>query len=231
MRALIGMIGCAAVMCVFVCAAPVAALAAFGLEPGSFTMVPSSVQAGAHGDLKTSFAFQEDQAGSVEGLVRNAEVVLPLGFAGYPPAVATCNAVQLQRGTCPVGSQVGTLEFAYSPRLGFDITALVPLFNMLPSSQQTAVYGWTFLPNASGDIVVSVGPDYRVRARTEQCVHSVSNLAADGDGLGCAGQPDPQCAARAQVQLSTGFYEVYCRRSRLQLRWVRGERKPGAVPG
>jgi len=166
MRALIGMIGCAAVMCVFVCAAPVAALAAFGLEPGSFTMVPSSVQAGAHGDLKTSFAFQEDKTGSVEGLVRNAEVVLPLGFAGYPPAVATCNAVQLQRGTCPVGSQVGTLEFAYSHRLGFSITALVPLFNMLPSSQQTAVYGWTFLPNASGDIVVSVGPDYRVRART-----------------------------------------------------------------
>jgi hypothetical protein len=142
-----------------------AAHAAFGLEPGSFTVVPSSTQAGAHGDLTTSFAFQEDQAGSVEGSVRDAEVVLPLGFAGYPPAVATCEPVQLQRGTCPVGSQVGTLEIALSPKPGFDEAALLPLFNMVPSANETAVYGWTFLPNASGEIVVRVGADYRVRAR------------------------------------------------------------------
>jgi hypothetical protein len=165
MSGLVRILGCAAVTWVIAGAAPVVAQAAFEVEPGSFTVVPSSTQAGAHADLTTSFAFQEDEAGSVEGLVRDAEVALPLGFAGYPPAVATCDPVQLQRGNCPVGSQVGTLEIALSPKPGFDEAALVPLFNLLPSANETAVYGWAVQPNASGEIVVSVGPDYRVRAR------------------------------------------------------------------
>ncbi len=150
---------------------PGSAKAAFGVQPGSFMVVPSSVQAGAHPDLATSFALREDAAGSVEGLLRNAEVVLPLGFAGYPPAVKTCDPVQLQLGKCPVDSQVGTLELEFRITETYSV-ALVPLFNMLPSADQTAVYGWSLRPGgssgavfASGEITVSVGPDYRVRAR------------------------------------------------------------------
>jgi hypothetical protein len=165
MSKLLRISGYAATSCVLACVMPVVARAGFELEPGSFTVVPSSVQAGAHGDLTTSFAFQENEAGSVAGLVRDAEVKLPLGFAGYPPAVATCDPVQLQRGLCPVASQVGTLEIAFNLLPGSDTADRVPLFNMLPSVNQTAVYGWSVVPDASGEIVVTVGSDYRVRAR------------------------------------------------------------------
>ncbi len=109
------------------------------------------------------------------GLLRDAEVVLPLGFAGYPASIPTCDPVQLQLGTCPVDSQVGTIEAVLSERLLGDepgyLVALEPLFNMTPSSNQTAVYGFIVVlgegaaPLTSGEIVVSVGPDYRVRAR------------------------------------------------------------------
>ena len=92
------------------CVASVPARAAFEVKPGSFTVIPSSERAGAHPNLTTSFAITQDESGIASGLLRNAEVVLPVGFAGYPAAVKTCDPGQLQHGTCPVGSQVGTLE-------------------------------------------------------------------------------------------------------------------------
>ncbi len=97
--------------------------------------------------------------------MRNAEVVLPVGFAGYPALAKTCDPVQLQRGTCPVDSQIGTLEFVLQLGPGYYGVYLVPVFNMLPSANQTAVYGFALLPDFSGEIVVSVGSDYRVHAR------------------------------------------------------------------
>jgi hypothetical protein len=151
--------------------APSIAQAALAVQPGSFTVVPTSDQAGAHPNLTTSFAFAADEAGAVNGLLRNAEVVLPLGFAGYPAAEKTCDPVQLQLGKCPVGSQIGTLEFVLRFPPGFSGTSsfygvyLVPLFNMVPPPNLTAVYGFALLPDASGEIVVSVGDDYRVHAR------------------------------------------------------------------
>ena len=84
--------------------------AAFEVEPGSFTVSTSSAQAGAHADLTTSFALAQNESGGVGALLRNAEVVLPIGFAGYPAAVKTCEPVQLQLEKCPVDSQIGTIE-------------------------------------------------------------------------------------------------------------------------
>jgi hypothetical protein len=148
--------------------APMVASASFSVKPGSFTVVPSIDQAGAHPDLTTSFVFQANAEGAVEGLARNLEVVLPVGFAGYPAMVRTCDPVQLALATCSVGSQIGTLEFVLRWP-GYYGVYLVPLFNMPTSPNQTAVYGFGLTPGeftiASGEIVVSVGPDYRVHAR------------------------------------------------------------------
>ncbi len=166
-------LGAAVVACVVACAAPVAVQAeAFAVKPGSFAVVPSNTLAGAHPDLTTSFAIAQDEAGVVGGSLRNAEVVLPTGFAGYPAAVKTCDPVQLQLEACPVGSQIGTLEVAtYGYVFGQYFVLLGPLFNMAPSPGQAAVYGFDLKLGeggeviASGEIVVSVGPDYRVHAR------------------------------------------------------------------
>lgn len=157
-----------------------AAQAAYEVVPGSFEVVPSTLQAGGHPDLRTGFAINQitgstpGEDGKPTGLLRDAEVVLPLGFAGYPAVMPTCDPVQLQLSSCPVDSQVGTLELAFRASVFDGPTAegyfvnLEPLFNMKPSANQTAVYGWDFQTGAaSGEIVISVGPDYRVRARSE----------------------------------------------------------------
>jgi hypothetical protein len=153
-------------------AAPAAAHAAFAIQPGSFNISASTVQAGGHPDLTTGLAVTQSEPGDPGGLIRDAEVILPVGFAGYPALVRTCNPEQLKDGTCPTGSQIGTAEFAVSGRaFGLNyLVLLAPLFNMAPSPSQTAVYGVAVrfggkLTLVSGEIVVSVGPEYRVRAR------------------------------------------------------------------
>jgi hypothetical protein len=157
------------VACAAVLVGPATAEAAFEVAPGSFTVVASSYQAGAHPDLTTSLAFRQDAAGSIEGMVRNAEVVLPLGFAGYPAAVKTCAPPQLQTGSCPVSSQVGTLEVGFRIHPEVYVVEMMPVFNLVPSADQTAVFGFA---NSliSGEITLSVGPDYRVRARAQNIV-------------------------------------------------------------
>ncbi len=159
------------------CVLPAAAQAAFEVVPDSFVLRTSSDQAGAHPDLTESFAITQEESGVPGGALRNAEVVLPLGFAGYPAAIRTCDPVQLQRETCPVGSQVGTLEAALdleaatTPPKPLYLVLRGGVYNMVPSADQTAVYGFALhaggagsVIETSGEIVVSVGPDYRVRA-------------------------------------------------------------------
>jgi hypothetical protein len=158
--AIAGVVG--AVACGY--AAPVAAQAAFEVAPNAFAVSTSSHQAGAHADLTTSFAFAEDGSGAVDGIVRNAEVVLPVGFAGYPAAVKTCTPVQLQLETCPTDSQIGTIEVPLRESPAFTLTLTYPLYNMLPPPNATAVFGFVIGQFSSGEIVLSLGADYRVHA-------------------------------------------------------------------
>ncbi len=155
------------------CAAPVAAEAAFEVEPGSFKTSLSRIvngvaepdyQAGAHADLMTSFAFQPNGSGSVGGVVRNVEVMLPVGFAGYPASVKTCAPPQLELEECPADSQIGTIEVALRFSPTFTETYTVPVYNMVPPPNETAVFGFVVAHFASIDIALSLGPDYRVHA-------------------------------------------------------------------
>jgi hypothetical protein len=134
------------------------------VEPGgSFAVSTSSDQAGAHADWTVSFAFAQDGTGGVGALLRNVEVELPLGFAGYPPAVKTCSPVQLQLEECPADSQIGTIELEFRVMPEFLSTIVYPVYNMAPPPGETAVYGFVVKEQISADIVASVGPDYRVR--------------------------------------------------------------------
>ena len=101
--------------------------------------------------------------------MRNAEVVEPIGFAGYPAAVKTCTPVQLQVETCPAGSQIGWLEVVlgkFDAKKGEEYVKFsTGVYNMVASPNETAVFGFNILNLVGGTIVLTVGPDYRVHAR------------------------------------------------------------------
>jgi hypothetical protein len=162
-----------AVMCS--CLAPAVAQASLLVQPGSFAVKTSSVQAGAHPDLTTGFALTQHDTGAVGALLRDVEVVLPLGFTGYPAAVKTCDPAQLQLGTCPVDAQIGTFEFVLRLAPGDYGVYLMPLFNMVAPVGETAVYGFSAASDVSGEIVVSIDSDSRVRTRVTN-IYSIAEV-------------------------------------------------------
>jgi hypothetical protein len=161
-------------------ALPATSWAAFEIEPGSFSVSTSSDRAGAHADLTTSFSFVRSESGppksrtepgAVGGQFRGAEVILPVGFAGYPANVKTCDSVQLNVQNCPADSQVGTLAVVAKPLGGPEEFRLKgAVYNMKPAPNITATFGFNFSHVVSGLITFRLGPDYRVHARATDIV-------------------------------------------------------------
>jgi hypothetical protein len=169
--------GLAAMLCG--CVTPAAAQAGLVIEPGgAFGLSLSTYQAGAHPDLTEHLAFAQNGSGAVGAIVRNVEVILPLGLAGYPPAVKTCSPVQLQLEKCPIDSQIGMIEVTLRFYSTFSNTLTYPVYNMTPPPGETAVFGFVVKQFVSGDIVVSVGPDYRVRAAVTNAI-SATELTSE----------------------------------------------------
>ncbi len=175
------------------------------IEPGSFTVRTSNMQAGAHADLTTSFGFVQDPEGGVGALLRNAEVVLPVGFAGYPSDVKTCAPVQLQFEECPIDAQIGTVEVELRSIPGEDITIIYPLYNMAPPPNETAVFGFVISHLISGNIVLSIGPDYRVHAKA---MNLISGVEVVRQSLTVWGVP---ADASHDAQRSNPVSPFYCR--------------------
>jgi hypothetical protein len=112
----------------------------FEIVPGSFAISPSTTQAAAHEDLKTSFNFAQEPGGETHNDVRTVVVNLPAGFDASNTAVPTCPLVDLlsytgQQGQlpeCPIASQVGQISFELA-NLGAGrppAHPTVPLYNM-----------------------------------------------------------------------------------------------------
>jgi len=175
------------------CALPGLAWGFDEVEPGGFKLTPSSDQAGAHADLTTSFGFTGNAEGEV-GYLRDVEVELPEGFAGYPPAVSTCTPYQLEETIvgvsgdqfCPPGSQIGviTLKFHLIGSTYYYIAT--PVYNMVPPPGKTAVFGINVAGDFAANLVVSVQPNYRVLVKVTNVI-SIFEVA--GESLTLWGEP------------------------------------------
>jgi hypothetical protein len=129
---------------------------AFELVPGSFRFAPLSLQAGAHSDWVTSFAFEpEGEGGTTDNDARNIVVELPAGFVASDTAVPTCSQAQLisfddahgegQLPLCPLSSQVGTItvEIFADGAATAPQQLTVPVYNMeVTSFGTTAELGY-----------------------------------------------------------------------------------------
>jgi hypothetical protein len=133
----------------------------FAILPGSFHIIPSTTEAGAHVDLTTEFDFAHDSEEHTYGDVRETVVELPPGFIGNNTAVPTCTVSQLlgtAPGTkflaaCPLASVIGQLSFIFEGKRN-----TVPLYNMeVNSFGITAELGFKFIL-ATGVFPITVRP-------------------------------------------------------------------------
>ncbi|HWY17688.1 MAG TPA: hypothetical protein VNY27_03130 [Solirubrobacteraceae bacterium] len=109
----------------------------FEILPGSFQMTPSTLQAGAHEDLTTSFDFTHTAAGQTFNDPKDTVVSLPAGYDASNTAVPTCSISQLVgsiggRSECPADSQVGTiiLELTFPGSTHATRGVMFPVYNM-----------------------------------------------------------------------------------------------------
>lgn len=153
--------------------APVGPEPGFGIAPGSFRADAFDAsgrperQAGAH-PFRSILAFDVNQRMFLHpnradgqlgpwlktiGTLRDIEVTLPRGFVGNPLATDRCNAIDFGNATdvtttCPVGSQVGVIDFAIRAPggAGMDITDThAPVYNLVPPKNAVAAFGFQVL--------------------------------------------------------------------------------------
>lgn len=138
-----------------------AAYADFGITPGSYSAGVSSIQAGAHPDLTTSFAFNTHPDAEFGALpdenIRDIIVKLPPGIVGNAQAYPTCPSSFLAlRRFCPTDTQVGVIAYELAGAAG---TLYAPVYNIAPTSNRPAEFG--FLNLIAGRVQVHILPSIR----------------------------------------------------------------------
>jgi uncharacterized repeat protein (TIGR01451 family) len=106
--------------------------ASFELPPGGASTAFSTLQAGGHPDITTSYAFSTLSAsGTLAGEPKDVTYNLPPGFASDFAETPACTSAQFIEFECPVASQVGitTIDVAGSKQ-----PFLEPVYNLVPEA-------------------------------------------------------------------------------------------------
>jgi hypothetical protein len=92
----------------------------------------------------TDFTFNTDPIlGFPEGAVQDVRVDLPTGLSVNPQATsAQCSEAQLEAGTCPPASKVGTSEVTAVNPLGIGVPIPAEVFNVVPKQGLPAEFGF-----------------------------------------------------------------------------------------
>ena len=124
-------------------AAPSSAQAAFGVS--SFTVTPTTLQAGSHPDVSIALGFSGAEH------VRDLTVSLPPGLVGNPNATPRCAAAKFQADQCAANTRVGTTAVV-STVLGLPLNANGDVYNLEPGAGEPARLGVIVRPPAADKV-------------------------------------------------------------------------------
>jgi hypothetical protein len=135
----------------------------------------STVQAGDHPELVTSFTMKTDSVGFPFARTRDLEVDLPPGLLANLGAFPRCRVIQFQEEACPFDSQLGIVDIsAYS--LG---SFIEPLYYLVPGPDTVARLGYFagLYPNVI-NVRVRSESDYGATASVEGVLSSFPPVTA-----------------------------------------------------
>jgi hypothetical protein len=125
-RRLAAVAAASAVFLTSVLAAPAIALPAVS----SFTVTPSTTQAGGHPNMSVLITFDPPSSD-----VRQIALHLPAGFSANARAAPFCSRSLLLADLCDLRTKVGSVTLA-GEALGFEAAAARNLYNLQPSGQE-----------------------------------------------------------------------------------------------
>jgi uncharacterized repeat protein (TIGR01451 family) len=111
----------------------------FGIPPGAATTSLSSVHAGGHPDITSTFGFSSvDAVGALVGQPKDLTYRLPPGFAADFAGTPVCSDDQFISQECPIDSQVGfttvdTQTFETSSKGSYH-SIIAPVYNVAPEA-------------------------------------------------------------------------------------------------
>ncbi len=111
----------------------------FGISSSSTTL--STLQAGAHADVTTSFALNTDAEGHPIDQVKDVHFELPPGLLGDPRALPRCTPYEFSLFSCLPADQVGVLTPTFVFPGGGTATGSLPVYNLTPSAGHVATFG------------------------------------------------------------------------------------------
>jgi hypothetical protein len=168
-------------------AAPQAAQADFGIEPGSLSFaaeanpegVPETRASSHPFSLHIHFNLNTDEAGFVEGgEMRSVLIDLPPGLIGNPAVVPSCPRLNFEGNIafCPTASQVGRLKVKIPGAPTFD----GPLFLVSAPPGAAAQLGFTLYGYTANQLAVPRTEDgYGIRVSTYGVPIEVSSVDAE----------------------------------------------------
>ena len=138
---------------------------------GTFTITPSTTQAGGHPNITTLFTVGNRDTQNIPqpncGCQNAKEVIIdsPQGIIPDPHATPQCNAAEFATFSCPIDSQVGITRFGIETEspLGnspFSGEKGLPLYNLVPHPGQAGLVGFN-IPN------LEIGVFIVISSRTE----------------------------------------------------------------
>jgi hypothetical protein len=128
-------------------ALPASAQAAF--EVRSFTVTPTSLQAGSHPDVNVALGFAPYSVASPPEHVHDLTISLPPGLVGNPNATPRCSAADFQADDCAANTRVGTTSVRTTiPALitGITVDASGDVYNLHPAAGEPARLGVVVRP-------------------------------------------------------------------------------------
>ncbi len=122
---------------------PSSAQASFGVS--SFSVTPSTLQAGSHPDVSVAIGFSGNEH------LRDLTVRLPPGLVGNPNATPRCAAAKFQADQCAANTRVGTTSVK-STVLGLPLSASGDVYNLVAGAGEPARLGVIVRPPAASKV-------------------------------------------------------------------------------
>jgi hypothetical protein len=170
---------------------PVASAQA-ALSLGSGVAAPANPQAGAHSNFNLSFQITGPDH------IRNLVTELPPGLVGAPTSAGLCTMAQLNAGTCPANSTIGSassdVTVTLAGPLSVPLTATGGVFNMVPQGSDPATLGirLTALPSnpaITSDPVILIG--HASARKSDFGLNTTILDIPETSGLSILGNPAP----------------------------------------
>ena len=177
-------------------------------EPiNSYSVVPSTTQAGGHPDITTTFFYRERAEQNFANTCfcqdpENITVHLPTGVIGDPHATPYCTAVQISTHLCPPDSQIGWTYTIVDESPFFS-----PLYNAEPNPDQAGLLEFEFPFTGSPafiELSARTGSDYGLDATLVGIEQIIPPEGSEFRFWGVPADPSHD-AFRAPLGTDTGF--------------------------